>query len=84
MEKVFEIYIKTSPDRLWEAITDPAMRAQYTFGVRTESDWAPGSTYQAVHPGAGITISEGENWVALVVFFLRIGTTGAQPVEASR
>jgi uncharacterized protein YndB with AHSA1/START domain len=61
MEKVFEIYIKTTPDRLWEAITDPAMRAQYTFGVRTESDWAPGSSYQAVHPGAGITISEGEN-----------------------
>jgi uncharacterized protein YndB with AHSA1/START domain len=61
MEKVFEIYIKTSPDRLWEAITDPDMRAQYTFGVRTESDWAAGSSYQAVHPGAGLTISQGEN-----------------------
>ena len=24
MEKVFEIYIKTTPERLWEAITDPA------------------------------------------------------------
>src|ERR1700683_2750416 len=23
MEKVFEIYIRTTPDRLWEAITDP-------------------------------------------------------------
>src|SRR4051812_30254163 len=23
MEKVFEIYIKTTPERLWEAITDP-------------------------------------------------------------
>jgi hypothetical protein len=56
MEKVFEIYIKTSPERLWEAITDPDMRAQYTFGVRTESDWKVGSGYQAVHPGAGITI----------------------------
>jgi uncharacterized protein YndB with AHSA1/START domain len=61
MEKVFEIYIKTSPERLWEAITDADMRAQYTFGVRTESDWKVGSGYQAVHPGAGITISDGEN-----------------------
>ena len=28
MEKVFEIYIKTTPERLWEAITDPEMRSQ--------------------------------------------------------
>src|SRR3954454_20458313 len=27
MEKVFEIYIKTTPERLWEAITDPAQRS---------------------------------------------------------
>jgi uncharacterized protein YndB with AHSA1/START domain/predicted transcriptional regulator len=61
MEKVFEIYIKTTPEQLWEAITDSAMRQKYTFGVGVESDWTPGSRYQAVHPGAGITISEGEN-----------------------
>ncbi|MEA2161349.1 MAG: hypothetical protein QOD66_3729, partial [Solirubrobacteraceae bacterium] len=42
---VFETYIKTTPERLWEAITDPAMRARYSFGVRTDSDWAPGSPY---------------------------------------
>src|SRR2546426_9249845 len=29
MEKVFEIYIKTTPERLWEAITDPEMRRKY-------------------------------------------------------
>jgi uncharacterized protein YndB with AHSA1/START domain len=61
MEKVFEIYIKTTPERLWEAITDREMRQKYTFGVGVDSDWEPGSSYQAVHPGAGITISEGEN-----------------------
>src|SRR3954453_22779994 len=61
MEKVFEIYIKTTPERLWEAITDGEMRQKYTFGVGVDSDWAPGSRYEAVHPGAGIKISEGEN-----------------------
>jgi uncharacterized protein YndB with AHSA1/START domain len=61
MEKVFEIYIKTTPERLWEAITDPKLRAQYSFGVGVESDWTEGSSYEAVHPGAGITIAEGEN-----------------------
>src|SRR3954465_9510442 len=61
MEKVFEIYIKTTPERLWEAITDREMRQKDPFGVGVDSDWAPGSRYEAVHPGAGIKISEGEN-----------------------
>ena len=61
MDKVFEIYIKTTPERLWEAITDPELRAKYSFGVGVRSDWTPGSTYEAVHPGAGVTISRGEN-----------------------
>src|SRR3954462_8612565 len=29
MEKVFEIYIKTTPERLWEAIPDPVIRSKY-------------------------------------------------------
>ena len=61
MEKVFEIYIKTTPERLWEAITDPQQREKYNFGVGTRSDWSAGSRYEAVHPGAGIAIAEGEN-----------------------
>ncbi len=61
MEKVFEIYIKTTPERLWEAITDPELRAKYSFGVGVASDWSPGSSYEAAHAQAGIAISEGEN-----------------------
>jgi uncharacterized protein YndB with AHSA1/START domain len=61
MEKVFEIYIKTTPERLWEAITDSEMRRKYSFGVGVESDWTPGSRYDAVHPATGTAISEGEN-----------------------
>src|SRR5215216_7869015 len=38
MEKVFEIYIKTTPERLWEAITDPDIRAKYNFGASASSD----------------------------------------------
>ena len=33
MEKVFEVYIKTTPERLWEAITDGETRRKYTFGA---------------------------------------------------
>ena len=57
---VFETYIKTTPERLWEAITDPELRARYSFGVRTESEYANGSHYKSSVPGA-IDIAEGEN-----------------------
>jgi uncharacterized protein YndB with AHSA1/START domain/predicted transcriptional regulator len=65
MVKVFEIYIKTTPERLWEAITNPEMRAKYTFGVGVYSDWTPGSAYkgQAASDAnsPAMPISEGEN-----------------------
>jgi uncharacterized protein YndB with AHSA1/START domain len=61
MEKVFEIYIKTTPERLWEAITNSEMRQKYNFGVGVESDWTPGSRYEAMHPSAPGILSEGEN-----------------------
>lgn len=57
---VFEIFIKTTPERLWEAITDPQQRSKYTFGVETRSDWTPGSTYQA-SAGGTLDIAAGEN-----------------------
>jgi uncharacterized protein YndB with AHSA1/START domain len=61
MEKVFEIYIKTTPERLWEAITNPEMRAKYSFGIRVNTDWKPGSRYEGVHTGAPGSLLEGEN-----------------------
>ena len=57
---VFEIYIKTTPERLWEAITDAAQRAKYSFGVATTSDWAEGSSYASGVPNI-VDIAAGEN-----------------------
>jgi uncharacterized protein YndB with AHSA1/START domain len=59
---VFEIYIKTTPERLWEAITDSAQRAKYTFGVPITSTWAEGSSYSSGVPNI-VDISAGENLV---------------------
>jgi uncharacterized protein YndB with AHSA1/START domain/biotin operon repressor len=61
VEKVFEVYIRTTPERLWEAITDPEARTKYHFGSRIESDWSPGSAYRLVHPGAPGALMDGEN-----------------------
>jgi uncharacterized protein YndB with AHSA1/START domain len=61
MRKVFEIYIKATPERLWEAMTDSAMRAKYNFGVGVTSDWSPGSPYRSFHPLSPDPLVEGEN-----------------------
>ncbi|CUR54586.1 Transcriptional regulator, ArsR family (fragment) [metagenome] len=61
---VFEIFIKASPERIWEAIVDPEQRAQYSFGVSTQSDWTTGSPYRAsAGPGGAVDIAAGENLV---------------------
>ncbi len=60
MEKVFEIYIRTTPERLWEAITDTEIRAKYNFGALVRSDWTPGSRYEMGHPGAPTGLGVGE------------------------
>jgi uncharacterized protein YndB with AHSA1/START domain len=63
MEKVFEVYIKTTPERLWDALTDPKVRSGYNFGSTIETDWTVGSSYRMVHPGAPGFLAEGENLV---------------------
>lgn len=39
---VYTTYIHTTPDKLWQALTDPEFTSQY-WGVRFETDWTPGS-----------------------------------------
>jgi uncharacterized protein YndB with AHSA1/START domain len=61
MEKVFEIYIRTTPERLWEAITDSEIRSRYMFGNGVSSDWTPGSRFEMSNPKAPGLLGEGEN-----------------------
>jgi uncharacterized protein YndB with AHSA1/START domain/DNA-binding transcriptional ArsR family regulator len=61
MEKVFEIYIKTTPERLWQAITDPEIRSKYQFGSQVSSDWTPGGRFEMGHPSSPTLLGEGVN-----------------------
>jgi uncharacterized protein YndB with AHSA1/START domain/DNA-binding transcriptional ArsR family regulator len=42
-EFTYTTYIHTTPERLWQALTDPAFTSRY-WGVNFESDWRAGST----------------------------------------
>src|SRR6266700_2932958 len=60
VEKIFEIYIRTTPERLWQAITDPVIRSKYNFGAQVSSDWTPGARLEMGHPDAPGLLGEGE------------------------
>ena len=54
MEKpklVYEIYIRTTPKKLWAAITQPEFARQYWGGLANVSDWKKGSPWQHVTKG---------------------------------
>jgi len=59
-ENIYQVEIVTTPERLWEAITDPEIRSKYNFGARISSDWTPGSRYEMRTP-TGDGLGEGEN-----------------------
>ena len=63
MEKVFEIYIKTTPERLWQAITDKDLRRKYNFGVGVDSPTGhPARTTGASTPRRPARCSRARTW----------------------
>lgn len=52
---VFQIYIRATAQRVWQAITETEFRRQYFFGSTIESDFRPGSSLRSVSP-------DGEVW----------------------
>jgi len=48
--QVYRIYINTSAERVWEAITSPEWSEKYYYGTRVDFDLTPGGAYKAT-PG---------------------------------
>jgi uncharacterized protein YndB with AHSA1/START domain len=56
---VYVTYIRTTPEKLWSALTEPEFHKQYWFGMRCESGWTPGSPWTLVSP-AGEVFDSGD------------------------
>jgi uncharacterized protein YndB with AHSA1/START domain/predicted transcriptional regulator len=57
--RVFEIFIRATPEALWRALTDGALTPQYYVGTQVESTWEPGSSYRYLTPN-GVALLVGE------------------------
>lgn len=51
---VYVTYIRTTPEKLWSALTDAEYMKQYWFGVHCESQWTAGSSWKMVYPDGSI------------------------------
>jgi uncharacterized protein YndB with AHSA1/START domain len=47
---VYVTYIRTEPEKLWEALTKPEFIRQYWFGMDVETDWKAGSPWRLKFP----------------------------------
>jgi uncharacterized protein YndB with AHSA1/START domain len=56
---VYVTYIRTTPEKLWAALTDGEFMKQYWFGCHCESGWTAGSTWKNV-AGDGQVLDVGE------------------------
>jgi len=56
---VYVTFIRTTPDRLWSALTRPDFTKQYWFGMHQETEWKVGSPWRLVFPD-GRTADTGE------------------------
>ena len=52
---VYVTYIRTTPEKLWSALTDGEFMKQYWFGVHCESEWTAGSSWKMMQPDGRIT-----------------------------
>jgi uncharacterized protein YndB with AHSA1/START domain len=56
---VYVTYIRTTPERLWAALTTPEFIQQYWFGMRVEAQWQRGGAWRLLFPD-GRTADTGE------------------------
>src|ERR1700757_2725686 len=51
---VYVTYIRTTPEKLWAALTDPVTIKKFWFGVTAGCDWKPGSSWALVYEDARV------------------------------
>ena len=56
---VYVTYIRTTPQKLWTAITAPQFMKKYWFGMNFETDWNVGSPWKLVFPDGRVADTRG-------------------------
>ena len=55
--QVYQVFIKASPEQIWEAITNPEFTTKYFHGAYVESSFEPGAPYK------GYSADRSQHWI---------------------
>jgi uncharacterized protein YndB with AHSA1/START domain len=51
---LYVIYIRTTPEHLWDALLKPEFTRAYWHGIQHDCDWQPGSAWKLVFPSGRV------------------------------
>ena len=85
---VYVLYIRTSPERLWQALISPDYTERYFYGGHYESTWETGASYRSVlqdgtTPFEGVVL-EADPPHRLVYTFHYVGDADTRDEQPSR
>ena len=77
---VYTTFIHATPERVWQGLTDPAFTSRYwrhpsAGGVRMETDWKKGSTYDVTYEESGLVVRHPEQVILESDPFRRLAYT---------
>jgi uncharacterized protein YndB with AHSA1/START domain len=58
--QVYQVFIKATPEQIWEAITSPEFTQKYFYETRAEYDLRPGGTFRSLASGSDDVMVDGE------------------------
>mgnify|MGYP001027651952 CR=1 FL=1 len=58
--QVYQLFIKATPEQVWDGITKPEFTTRYFHGTKIDSTFEPGAPYLSVAGEGGDTVVDGE------------------------
>jgi uncharacterized protein YndB with AHSA1/START domain len=58
--QIYQVFIKATPEQIWEAITNPEFTQKYLYGTRVDYDLRPGGAFRSISSESGQALVEGE------------------------
>ena len=58
--QVYSVFIRATPEQVWDGITKPEFTTRYFYGTRIESTFEPGAPYRSLAGDGDETLVDGE------------------------
>ncbi|HZQ37332.1 MAG TPA: SRPBCC domain-containing protein, partial [Dehalococcoidia bacterium] len=57
--QAYQVFIKATPERIWDAITRPEFTSRYFYGTHVEAELRPGGAFRYYSPDRSSLMNDG-------------------------